>query len=333
MVSGTPTAAELFARIEVANYNTSASYRQVTNSRLRKHPLGSRTGNDEVIGPIDKEVDGHMPLLYRELNESEVANLALGRASDFKPSSRDEILASNRATALIRRATITGALQRIPGQPYFERRDAEAFAQQVQHLPEGLTRFFAPWHAPSQNECRWLLCGLDPAVARTEQELKDVWNDVCDAEEAIERAITVGRLASIAKTDANPGERIYKEARFVLPGELLRWAMESKCFPRFVALAQDYGLHPAPVKPDIPILEAVADGQAAPDPAMAIGETLDAGNRREAVRLWRQRTGKTKAYLYQKAGIDHSDYYKWENGQIPDSSVKHSSLRRELLTF
>jgi ACR3 family arsenite efflux pump ArsB len=37
MVSGTPMTAELFARIEVANYSTSASYRQATNSRLRKH--------------------------------------------------------------------------------------------------------------------------------------------------------------------------------------------------------------------------------------------------------------------------------------------------------
>jgi hypothetical protein len=295
-----------------------------------------------VIGPIpiDKEVDGHMPLLYRELNESEVANLMLGHASDFKPSSRDEILASNRATALIRRATITGALQRIPGQPYFERRDAEAFAQQVQHLPEGLTRFFAPWHAPSQNECRWLLCGLDPAVARTEQELKDVWNDVCDAEEAIERAITVGRLASIAKTDANPGERIYKEARFVLPGELLRWAMETGSFPRFVALAQDYGLRPAaapiphvlPPKADAQGSLTAADGPLEDPPMTHIVEALRAGNRPEAVQLWQKRTGQPKAHLYQQAGVHRSDYYKWERGQIPEASVKHLRLRRELLT-
>jgi hypothetical protein len=39
MVSGTPMTAELFARIEVANYSTSSSYRQATNSRLRKHRI------------------------------------------------------------------------------------------------------------------------------------------------------------------------------------------------------------------------------------------------------------------------------------------------------
>jgi hypothetical protein len=44
MVSGTPMTAELFARIEVANYSTSASYRQATNSRLRKHPRSDLEG-------------------------------------------------------------------------------------------------------------------------------------------------------------------------------------------------------------------------------------------------------------------------------------------------
>lgn len=72
--------------------------------------------------------------------------------------------------------------------------------------------------------------------------------------------------------------------------------------------------------------------EAAPDPTrLAIQEALDAGNRKEAVRLWHQRTGNTKASLYQKAGVHRSDYYKWEHGRIKDESVKHTNLRRELL--
>ena len=69
--------------------------------------------------------------------------------------------------------------------------------------------------------------------------------------------------------------------------------------------------------------------------ALAMGgqikEALKAGKRREAIHLWTQRTNKPKAALYKKAGVHRSDYYKWESGQLPDKSVKHVNLRRELL--
>jgi hypothetical protein len=185
-----------------------------------------------------------MSISHLELTESELANRVLGLPEDYKVSTPDEIRASNRAIELIHRATIAGDFKRIPGKDYFERRDAEQFAERIRNRPTGIERFFEHWHPPSQNECRWLLCCLDPGVARTEEELAVVWNDVCDAEEAVKRAILVGRLAFIAKIEASFGDRFYNEARFIRPGELLRWAIESGSFESFVSLAQSYGLRP-----------------------------------------------------------------------------------------
>jgi hypothetical protein len=181
---------------------------------------------------------------HRELTESELANRVLGLAADHKPSTPDEIRASNRAIQLIKRATIAGDLKRMLGKDYFERSEAEQFAERIRNMPTGIERFFEHWHPPSQNECRWLLCGLDPGVARAQEELEEVWKDVCHAEEAVQRAIVVGRLAFIGKTEASFGERLYNEARFIRPGELLRWAIESGSFQSFVSLAQAYGLRP-----------------------------------------------------------------------------------------
>src|SRR2546426_4040406 len=181
---------------------------------------------------------------HRELTESEFANRVLGLPADHKPSTPDEIRASNRVMEFIKRATIAGDLKRILGKDYFERSDAERFAERIRNMPTGIERFFEHWHPPSQNECRWLLCCLDPDVARTEEELDEVWKDVSHAEEAIKRAISVGRLAFIAKTEASSAENFYNEARFIPPRELLRWAIESGSFQSFVSLAQGYGLRP-----------------------------------------------------------------------------------------
>jgi hypothetical protein len=181
---------------------------------------------------------------HRELTEAEFANHVLGLPADYKLSTPDEIRASNRAIQLIKRVIIAGDVKRLSGKDYFERRDVEQFAERIRNMPTGIERFFEHWHPPNQNECGWLLCCLDPGVARTDQELDAVWKDVCHAEEAVQRAIVVGKLAFIAKTEASSWERLYNEARFIRPGELLRWAIESGSFQSFVSLAQGYGLRP-----------------------------------------------------------------------------------------
>jgi hypothetical protein len=108
----------------------------------------------------------------------------------------------------------------------------------------------------------------------------------------------------------------------------------------WLAVAAVQAISPGP-KPSPPALEAATDtlveDRASPvvqnDPARkAIMEALDAGKREEAVRLWQKRTEKTKTDLYKAARVHHSDYYKWERGLLPETSVKHVNLRRELLS-
>jgi hypothetical protein len=198
----------------------------------------------KTLKPGDSEAE-RMTIAHWELTESELATHVLGLPRNSQPSTAAEIVACNRVIARIHRAVIAGELKKIRGTEYFERREAEKFAQKLRHIPKGLERYFESWHPPDQSDCRWLLCGLDPEGARSQDEIDAVWNQVSDAEEAVRRALHVGRLAFIAKPEVSDGDRLYQTGRYIRAGELLRWALECGSFPRFVALARRHGLRPA----------------------------------------------------------------------------------------
>ncbi len=110
----------------------------------------------------------------------------------------------------------------------------------------------------------------------------------------------------------------------------------------WLAAAAAQAMPPAP-KSSMPVRDATtanlvedfanASPVAQDDPARkSIMEALDAGKREEAVRLWQKQTGKTKTDLYKAARVHRSDYYKWQRGLLPETSVKHLNLRRELLS-
>ena len=61
------------------------------------------------------------------------------------------------------------------------------------------------------------------------------------------------------------------------------------------------------------------------------------GNRIEVVELWQRRQRSldkkdTKRHLYELAGQDPSEFYKWQRGELPDGSTADRDIRRELTT-
>jgi hypothetical protein len=66
-----------------------------------------------------------------------------------------------------------------------------------------------------------------------------------------------------------------------------------------------------------------------------IEKTLSLGQRKEAVRFWLMARGfrnlkDTKSALYEEAGQDKAEYYRWERGKLPDGSQADRDIRRVL---